>query len=103
MPMKRAGAGRLAISPVKDSRIAHISGKILMASNKAIVGRMKSQAIDRSDRPRTRLAAGAVVRIAILSTSVGVAFVPFMSSARALSVPSAAGAVAEGAIGLSPD
>src|SRR5271166_1616825 len=78
MPMNRAGAGRLAMKPVNESRIAQINGNMLIASSRAIVGRMKSQAIDRSDRPRTRLAIGAAVRMAMLSISVGVTFVPFI-------------------------
>src|ERR1700729_556052 len=56
MPMKRAGVGRFAIKPVNDSRIAQISGKMLIARSNSIVGRIKSQATARSDRPRTRTA-----------------------------------------------
>src|SRR3984885_3187757 len=56
MPMNRAGVGRLAIKPVNDSRIAQISGKMLIARSNSIVGRIKSQATVRSDRPRTRTA-----------------------------------------------
>src|SRR5580692_10004381 len=56
MPMNRAGVGRLAIKPVNDSRIAQISGKMLIARSNSIVGRIKSQATARSDRPRTRIA-----------------------------------------------
>src|ERR1700722_8998656 len=56
MPMNRAGVGRLAIRPVNDRRIAQISGKILIARSNSIVGRIKSQATARSDRPRTRTA-----------------------------------------------
>ena len=48
--------GRFARKLVKDSWIAQISGKILIARSKMIVGVMKSQAIERSDNPRTRLA-----------------------------------------------
>src|ERR1700735_616794 len=56
MPMNLAGVGRFAIKPVNDSRIAQISGKILIARRSSIVGRMKSQATARSDNPRTRTA-----------------------------------------------
>src|ERR1700733_2156737 len=56
MPMNRAGVGRLAIRPVNDRRIAQISGKMLIARSNSIVGRIKSQATARSDRPRTRTA-----------------------------------------------
>src|ERR1700679_3762155 len=56
MPMKRAGVGRIAIKPANDSRIAQISGKMLIARSNSIVGRIKSQATARSDRPRTRTA-----------------------------------------------
>src|ERR1700722_8585398 len=56
MPMNRAGVGRLAIRPVNDNRIAQISGKMLIARSNSIVGRMKSQATARSERPRTRAA-----------------------------------------------
>jgi hypothetical protein len=56
----------------------------LIASSKTIVGRMKSQAIDRSDKPRMRLEIGAAARLAKLSTSVGVTFVPFISSAHGI-------------------
>src|ERR1700720_45340 len=54
MPMNRAGVGRLAIKPVNDSRIAQISGKMLIASSNSIVGRIKSQATARSDNPLAR-------------------------------------------------
>src|ERR1700722_19428739 len=53
MPMNLAGVGRFAIKPVNDSRIAQISGKMLIARRNSIVGRIKSQATARSDRPRT--------------------------------------------------
>src|ERR1700733_15301172 len=56
MPMNRAGVGRLAIRPVNDRRIAQISVKMLIARSNSIVGRMKSQATARSERPRTRTA-----------------------------------------------
>ena len=46
--------GRFAIKPVNDSRIAQISGKMLIARSNSIVGRMKSQATARSDSPRSR-------------------------------------------------
>src|ERR1700722_9076579 len=62
MPMNRAGVGRLAIKPVNDRRIAQISGKMLIARSNSIVGRIKSQATTRSDRPRTRTFAVAGAR-----------------------------------------
>src|SRR5271156_491038 len=62
MPMNLAGVGRLAIKPVNDNRIAQISGKMLIARSNSIVGRIKSQATVRSDRPRTRPAAVAGAR-----------------------------------------
>ena len=37
---------------VKESRIAQISGKMLIASRSTIVGAMNSQAIERSESPR---------------------------------------------------
>src|SRR5271169_5865996 len=54
MPMNRAGVGRLAIKPVNESRIAQISGKMLIARSNSIVGRIKSQATARSDSPLVR-------------------------------------------------
>src|SRR6202020_578856 len=56
MRMNLAGGGRFAIKTVNDSRIAQISGKMLIARRSSIVGRIKSQATARSDRPRTRTA-----------------------------------------------
>ena len=47
----------LRLRLVKESRIIQINGKMLIASNKAIVGVTNSQAMPRSERPRTRLAA----------------------------------------------
>src|SRR5215510_10029371 len=44
----------LRLRLVKESRIIQTSGKMLIASNSAIVGATNSQAIVRSDRPRTR-------------------------------------------------
>src|SRR6185437_8912629 len=41
---------------VKDSRIIQISGKMLIASRRAIVGATNSHAMVRSDRPRVRKA-----------------------------------------------
>jgi hypothetical protein len=41
---------------VKDSRIAQISGKMLMARSRMIVGAMKIQAMALSESPRTRAA-----------------------------------------------
>ena len=41
------------MKPVNESRIAQINGKMLIASKRSIVGRMNSQAIERSDRPRS--------------------------------------------------
>src|SRR4029077_8083235 len=46
----------LKLRLVKESRIIQISGKMLIASNRAIVGEMKSKAVPRSDRPRVYLA-----------------------------------------------
>src|SRR5208282_2534498 len=46
----------LRLRLVKDSRIIQINGKMLIASNRAIVGVMNSQAMLRSDRPRVYLA-----------------------------------------------
>src|SRR6516164_4592149 len=47
----------LRLRLVKDSRIIQIKGKILIASKSAIVGATNSQAMPRSDRPRTRFGA----------------------------------------------
>ena len=46
----------LKLRLVKDSRIIQINGKMLIASNRAIVGVMNNQAMLRSDRPRVYLA-----------------------------------------------
>ena len=92
------------MKPVNESRIAQINGKMLIASSRTIVGRMKSQAIARSDMPRTRRATGGGgPHGCARSTSVWVAFVPFISSARASSSLPRRLSAAEGAIGLSPD
>src|SRR6516164_3824271 len=46
----------LKLRLVKESRIIQINGKMLIASSRAIVGRMNSQATLRSDKPRVYLA-----------------------------------------------
>ena len=61
--------GRLARKLVNESLIVQISGKILMASSSSMVGPMKSQAIERSDKPRMRCASGAGVARAKRSAS----------------------------------
>ena len=92
------------MKPVNDSRIAQINGKMLIASSSTIVGRMKSQAIDRSDMPRTRLAIGAAVRtaIAVDQRRGDVRSVHFVRS-WVIGSSSGGRAAAEGEIGLSPD
>ena len=51
---------------MKDSRIAQISGKMLIASSSSIVGAMNIHATILSERPRTLLASGSgVARTAI--------------------------------------
>src|SRR5271168_1263555 len=79
MPMNRAGVGRLAIMPVNDSRIAQISGKMLIASKSSIVGRMNSQATARSDSPLTRPATAVGVRKATPSAMPLALFVTVMT------------------------
>src|ERR1700704_4044750 len=62
MPVKRTGMlGMFDLKLVNDSRIVQISGKILIASSNTIDGVTNSQAIVRSDKPRSRLASGAGV------------------------------------------
>src|SRR5258708_18884289 len=57
MPTESSGAfGRLARESVKESRIVQISGKMLIASSRTIVGAMNSQAIERSESPLARRA-----------------------------------------------
>ena len=61
--------GRLARKLVNDSRIVQISGKILTASNSTIVGPTNSQAMVRSDSPRTRRAK--VLGVALAARIIG--------------------------------
>ena len=79
-----------------DREIGIAAVALLLARGEQLTGRFVGIAgglsapdasIERSDMPRTRRATGAAVRMAMLSTSVGVAFVPFISSARASSGP----------------
>ena len=62
--------GRLARKLVNESRIVQISGKMLIASSRSIVGPMKSHAMARSERPRTFPASAAGVAAAARVASV---------------------------------
>src|SRR5579864_7751889 len=84
---------RFDLKFVKESRIAQISGNMLIASSRAIEGVMKSQAMLRSDRPRTRLTMRSGVRAATRSTKVSAWFRAVMAipSGRAVSPAPTAG------------
>src|SRR5271154_1050576 len=68
--MNRAGGGRFAMKPVKERRIAQISGKMLIASKRTIVGAMNSHATARSDSPVTRRARRGAALFATRSAKV---------------------------------
>src|ERR1051326_7395941 len=71
MPRSRIFAlGRLARKLVNERRMVQASGKMLIASSSRMVGVMNSQAMARSDRPRTRRATASGVARTACSTMV---------------------------------